>query len=450
MMRRYVFSAVCIALCLLFLTIAAVVSLVTGSMKDKGSIFRADLIRIAEGLQENDGSFVMGADAQTLYRQWFVWAMLIDQGGNVIWSDNLPEDFPTVYSAADVASFSGWYLQDYPVTVWQWQEGNLLVLGSEPDSLVRYKLVISSDVFNRMLHTIPILLVGYILASFMLAIFFAYRMFRRVKPVTSAIADLSKQKSICVPTGGLLDDIAKMLNQVSEELENQRSRLQSRDESRAEWIAGISHDIRTPLSMVMGYASQLEQDDTLSANHRKKASIICSQSHTIKNLVADLNLSSKLEYGWENAMLVKIPVAPLLRAVLAQYLNSGLASKYSLSLEIAPSATELHVQGNEGLLMRMLQNLINNSLLHNPEGCSIVVSLDCESACIRLCIADDGNGIIPFDLTRKHNESFAKREHGIGLSLVSKIAKIHHGSFFIQPNEPKGLRTIVLLPSSEA
>ena len=79
-------------------------------------------------------------------------------------------------------------------------------------------------------------------------------------------------------------------------LEQQRWNLEKRDTARTEWISGVSHDIRTPLSMVMGYADNLENDAALPEEARKQAGIIKEQSLKIKTLIEDLNLTSKLEY----------------------------------------------------------------------------------------------------------------------------------------------------------
>lgn len=450
MMYRYVFSAAGIALFLLFLTIAAFILYAYNIKDDERIISRMDLDHITDGLQEDNGSFILNDEAQTLYQQWFVWAMLLDENGNVIWSDNLPQEFSNTYSAHDIAAFSGWYLHDYPVTVWQWEDENLLVLGSEQDSQFRYKVRISSEVFNGFFNGIPVLFLCYVLASFLLAIFFAYRMFRRVRPVTNAISELSEQKPIDLPTGGLLNDISVMLNQTSQELQNQRRLLDARDQSRTEWIAGISHDIRTPLSMVMGYAAQMEEDNRLPQEYREGAAVIRIQSQMIKELVSNLNLSSKLDYGWNQAQKIQVPLTPLLRKIVTQYLNSGLDAKYSLSLEISDTASNVFIQGDENLLNRMLQNLINNSLLHNPKGCSVVVSLSFEDQCARLCIADDGIGVKPAAPSKKNNgDSPVPPEHGIGLTIVAKIAKVHNGSFSVEINHPRGLRAVILLPAND-
>ena len=109
----------------------------------------------------------------------------------------------------------------------------------------------------------------------------------------------STSSPVCIFIIGAISISVKAngINKTSERLIRQEADLNRRDSARTEWIAGVSHDIRTPLSLVMGYASQLEEDDNLPPEAREKAAVIRSQSERIKSLVSDLNLASKLEYA---------------------------------------------------------------------------------------------------------------------------------------------------------
>ena len=69
-----------------------------------------------------------------------------------------------------------------------------------------------------------------------------------------------------------------------------------RDRARTEWISGVSHDIRTPLSLVLGYSNLLEEQACTDEKIRKEASVIRQESLKIRDLIEDLNLTSKLEY----------------------------------------------------------------------------------------------------------------------------------------------------------
>ena len=86
---------------------------------------------------------------------------------------------------------------------------------------------------------------------------------------------------------GELEEIGNRINETSLQLKKQ-------NQARANWISGVSHDIRTPLSMIMGYADRISSSLNVEENARKQANIIKIQSVKIKNLVQDLNLVSQL------------------------------------------------------------------------------------------------------------------------------------------------------------
>ncbi|TKV35215.1 two-component sensor histidine kinase, partial [Citrobacter sp. TBCS-11] len=104
--------------------------------------------------------------------------------------------------------------------------------------------------------------------------------------------------------------------------------------ARANWIAGVSHDIRTPLSMVMGYAGQLESNPSLSLDEQHKVNIILRQSEKMKNLIKDLNLASKLEYNMQPINMEKINVAVLTRQVVVDFLNIKLDKDFPIKFEM--------------------------------------------------------------------------------------------------------------------
>ena len=97
------------------------------------------------------------------------------------------------------------------------------------------------------------------------------RLLKSVKPMVGGIQALSANEEVHIRKKGLLSELAVNINKTSDILQTQSRQLCKRETARANWIAGVSHDIRTPLSMVMGYAGQLESDVRLSEDNRQKA-----------------------------------------------------------------------------------------------------------------------------------------------------------------------------------
>jgi len=138
-----------------------------------------------------------------------------------------------------------------------------------------------------MLRKIPLFFLGIVVFD-LLILLFAYsyskaKISKNIEPIISSIAALSEGKRINLKLNGELSEIADSINKASNLINRQNT-------ARANWISGVSHDIRTPLSMIMGYAERIVNDKDVSSQIKEQATVISRQSIKIKNFVQDLNL----------------------------------------------------------------------------------------------------------------------------------------------------------------
>lgn len=364
-------------------------------------------------------------------REHRIWAMFLDLSGNIQWAVDLPDSIPDSFSIQDVALFSKGYLYDYPVFVWNMDEG-LLVLGYPKGSYMK----LTTNYFSEKAVQIIPLYFLLLLAANSFLIFAAYfwskkYIIKNTEPILSSIHSLANGQTCTVHINGELSEIADSLNHASFLLSRQ-------NEARANWISGVSHDIRTPLSMIMGYADRIANTTDATTDIQEQAEIIRRQSIHIKELIADLNLVSKLEYDMQPLELKPIRLSTLLRSYIADLLNLGLNEKYTFQMEIAPSAEAIQIDGDIRLIKRAIDNLVQNSIKHNADGCEITIALNHINCDLQLTIKDNGIGISPKkrkELEKPHymeclDERFDLR-HGIGLLLVRRIMQAHKGTMEI-------------------
>lgn len=413
-----------------------------------GQPLKYSISDISDGLINTDGTYALNVSAAALMDEQYAWAMLIDRDGQVIWNKNLPRDIPLHYTLTNVASFSRWYLNDYPVSVWEHPDG-LLVLGDPKNSIWKYNITSTEDTISH----IPGLLAGFLIlnvvAALALALFLGLWLYRKLKPLYNSITALPKKEPLTLPTGGVTGEVARILNETSVILSQQEKQLAHRDQARTEWIAGVSHDIRTPLSMVMGYASELENNPGLPAAEQDQARIIRQQSQRIKSLVSDLNLASKLEYHAQPMELARVSPAALIRSVAVDFINDGLSRPYSLSIDVSEESNGPILLCDQALIRRALTNLIDNSIRHNPLGCDIQLSVtkSMEGLVIKVC--DDGKGYPPELLENSGgvDESLLLGNHGLGLIIVRRIMKIHGGKAIFENLPQQGCTTSLIFTS---
>lgn len=404
---------------------------------------------VAAELTESDtGEFILSQRGKEILTERGAWAILVQDGtGEVIWhSENLPEDIPLHYTAAELADAAMGYIADYPTTYSEWG-GDILILG-HPKTM--YWKLLKNTFDYQMIANVPrtlLLVFGINLAAvFLIYMIVTSGVLRAVRPIVSGIEALSENEEIYIKEKGLLCDLAAAVNRVSERLKIQERALQKKEAARANWIAGVSHDIRTPLSMVMGYAGQLEEDPGLSEESRKKAGIIRLQSVKMKNLVNDLNLASKLEYNMQPFHMEKVNLVAVTRQAVVDVMNLDLEEKYPIVWDTAEELSTCMIRGDKDLIRRAVNNLLTNAQVHNPVGCMISAEVwqDAGKAWIR--IEDDGVGVTEEQLVKLKNTphymmsdgSTTEQRHGLGLMIVRQIVEAHHGEVVFEHGKNGG------------
>ena len=203
--------------------------------------------------------------------------------------------------------------------------------------------------------------------------------------------------------------------------------------------SGVSHDIRTPLSMVMGYAAQMEDDAELPDEARKRAQMIRLQSVKMKNLVNDLNLASKLEYQMQLLHMERISLAAVVRQTVAEFANLDFEEKYPICFEAKEGSGRGMIRGDKDLLCRAIGNILTNSQVHNPDGCGIMVETDAGDGAFVIRLEDDGIGIGEEELQKLQSTphymmsdgGVEEPRHGLGLLIVRQIVAAHGGTVLL-------------------
>lgn len=330
--------------------------------------------------QDGSGAWSMAENKAAELRERGCWAMLLDAAGEVIWSQDMPDGLPRAYTTAEAAVFARWYLFDWPVKVWT--VGDCLFVLAQPKGSVWKYLV-----------EMPTEQVGF--------------------------WPLWGMAMLAVNAGMLLGAAAFIT----------RRAARRRDEARSEWIAAISHDVRTPLSMVLGYAAALEDAPELTGEQRRRAGLIREKGEQLRGLISDLNLTNRLEYAMQPLKREWLAPAALVREAAANFLNEDPDGLHPVEVSISPEAEKTRLLGDRQLLSRMLENLIRNSVRHNPQGCAVRVVLSRRGCCLRLAVSDTGRGFLREQLKRLNRGEGTQDEsgHGLGLRIVRDVARAHGG-----------------------
>lgn len=412
---------------------------------------------VADKLQKTEGeSYVLPDDIADELEDSGVWAVFIDNNtGQVIWrTENLPGSVPMSYTFSDIAGLTRGYIDGYPTFTGEGENG-LAVLGYPKDSFWKhmwpswdYGLIedLPKMFFSMLGANVALIFVIYVAVN--------SRLLKSVKPIVSAIQALPSKEPERLKETGLMSELAVSINKTSDTLRSQSRQLRRKETARANWIAGVSHDIRTPLSMVMGYASQLEEDAALPFAARDKAAIIVKQSRRMKNLVNDLNLASKLEYDMQPIRLKEENMIALARQTAVDFMNMDHEGRYPIEWETDEEFTNCPVNVDRDLIKRALGNLIQNCINHNEQGCRIYIRVAKENGECKVTVSDDGVGADDEQIEKiNHAPHYmvcdgrtTEQRHGLGLLIVKQIAAVHQGTAMAGRSEQGGFLVEIRLP----
>ena len=442
---KYLLSFIGLILVLVILNIAIFAfTFYNAVSKDFGTISPQNMLKEVAAASSSNG---ITNEAEKMLTANSLWAMYLNTEGSCNWTVNLPEEIPTDYTIQDIALFSKGYLKDYPVFVWT-DESGLLVIGYPKNS---YMKITSNYYPIDAVRKIPLFFLA-ILVFDLAVLFLVYsrsktKISQNTEPIISSITALSEGKSINLSINGELSEIADSINKASDIISRQNT-------ARANWISGVSHDIRTPLSMIMGYAERIANDKDASNQIKEQAAIISRQSIKIKDLVQDLNLVSRLEYEMQPLQKENIRLSKLLRSYAIDLINSGLPDCYSLEVNISPDSENITIECDVKLITRAVNNLVQNSIHSNPDGCTIILSLQVSENKLLVTVQDNGIGISAEKLEEMKNkphymESTDDRldlRHGLGLLLVRQIVEAHHGEMTVESKFREGCWTGMYFP----
>ena len=219
-----------------------------------------------------------------------------------------------------------------------------------------------------------------------------------------------------------------------------------------DFVTNVSHDLRTPVTILRGYAETLAEDQaTMSPEDRarftqKIVSSIGRLQGLVEGLLALASLESSQDVRREPGAL-HVAAREVAVEFAARWKAAGV--KLELQLEAADGGAADPVQAR-----RLVQNLIDNALAHAAGMSRLIVSTRDTPSGVELTVEDDGAGVTPADLPRlfdrfyRTDKSRRAGGSGLGLSIVRQVAELHGGSASVEPAQPKGLRITVTLPAA--
>lgn len=252
----------------------------------------------------------------------------------------------------------------------------------------------------------------------------------------------------------LYKEILADLISLADTLESAKTESSRLELSKRNWINGISHDLKTPLSYIIGYSALLKNQEYTWEKEESDNFLaeIYEKGKYIEQLVGDMNLIYNIEAHQTELPLHReaLDLVPYLQKLTADISNNPEAASYFFSIHSGEKS--LWLEADPRLLYRAFQNLLINAVHHNQKGTGIKIEILKSDNSAKVLISDNGAGLTPA-LVDMINESCSFQNNassytgkGLGLGIAKSIIKAHDGIMSVDSSPGSGTAFCISLP----
>ncbi len=228
------------------------------------------------------------------------------------------------------------------------------------------------------------------------------------------------------------------------------------DAVRRDFVANVSHELKTPLTSIAGYAETLAGEAAPGADTERFARTIVSNARRMQRLVDDLLDLSRIESGHWQPAPQRVDLAALAREAWAPFVERARERRVDFAADVAGAEP---IAADPDALRQVLTNLFDNALRHTPAGGRIAVSAEpaARGAGVTIAVADTGSGIAPEHLPRIFERFYRadpgrSRDEGgtgLGLAIVKHLVEAHGGRVEAHSTVGKGTTILMSFPALE-
>ncbi|WP_339740242.1 HAMP domain-containing sensor histidine kinase [uncultured Sunxiuqinia sp.] len=328
--------------------------------------------------------------------------------------------------------------------------GYIYIVLASQDYVSASQAVLGSYILGLSIRSVITILI----ISALVGLLAFYVITRKLNPIIEGINQFREGKlstRIAVKNEGELDRIGSVFNEMANTIEQNIQELKGVDNLRRELISNVSHDLRTPVASIQGYAETLllKKDSLRPEEQEKYLEVIYKSCGRLKKMVEDLFELSKLQAQQIKPHPEPFSIAELVYDIANKY--RIISQKKGISVNTVIAKDVPLVEADISMIDRVLQNLIDNAVKFCREGDTINIEIDTkDQGKVEVRVVDSGPGIKQEDLDHVFQRYYKAREDqhstGLGLAIVRKMVELHHSSIRVFSQFGKGTTFTFELP----
>lgn len=454
---RFLLSVLSIVIIVIFVNTAILIGLLSYQLSNHYDGVQAtteeDFVRdFQKYIEISNGTPSVNEEGLQRLRKRNAWIQLLDVNGQVLESNFAPDKAQSHYAPIDLIQVYKYQEIDADTTVYVGSKDDVsYLIGIKSSGTTRLVMHFSGSSVLQFIGKFGLFIViADLLVATLVGWLFGRTLTKPLYALIERIRHLKNREHLPSKMhGGVYKPVFENLKEVSRELaahEQERKRLEM---MREEWISNVSHDMKTPLASIRGYAELLNDGKMTPGEQTEYAQIIEKQSLHMQDLLDDLNLTMRLRHQQLPLSLTEVNMVQFIREIVIDTLNTPQYEQANIEFNATKDVIKYHI--DEHFMRRAVMNFLHNALLHNPSDVAVNVLVDDTS----ITISDNGKGISAEDLEhifeRYYRGTNTEQTHGTGLgtAIARDIIEAHGGTVTITSEEQQGTTVSIQLKEGE-
>ncbi|MFI8710046.1 sensor histidine kinase [Bacillus sp. NPDC077411] len=414
-------------------------------------------LEFGEKIQFKNGNIFIEETEISKLKKYSSWLQVLDENGTEVFNSRKPESVPNHYTPGEIVYYhkNSRALGGYTIFLGMVEnEGKKwsYIMAFPDDKVAKFSFNFNPEtIVGDFLKIFISSIIAFVVIASIVGYLFSVKLTNPILNILEGIKSLSQGNySKKFLSKGIYKDVYSSLNNLSDALKTNELERKNTEKVREEWIANITHDIKTPLASIKGY-SEVILDSDYKLTHEDIVSyveIILNKSNYMDSLVEDLKLTYQLKNSHTHLNKKDENLVDILRETIIHILNHPKFETVEINFE--PKQENIIFRCDSTVLQRAFTNLIFNAVVHNKEHTKVWVRISRKEHII-IEIEDNGNGIRQKDLEklferyyRGTNTGEVHKGSGLGMAISKQIIEVHGGTIHVNSNLNRGTKVFVI------
>lgn len=396
-----------------------------------------------------------------LLRQYDLWVQILDENGNEILNYGTDADTKSSYSTMDLLNIaSGKNNDEETIFIGTYSDENTQwnYLIGFPINITKVSMYMNGDHFTSGKRVVVPILFGSFIFTLFAGFIYGLWITKKMRKITKSVVEIASRTYLPIEKSGVFSDVYESLNCLDNEIRLSDSMKENTERMREEWIANITHDLKTPLSPIKGYAELLSdsQYEINSEDVRRYGCLIQKNTNYVEDIINDLKLIYQIDNGMIPIHMSEENISRQLKEIVIDLLNNPEYAERDI--EYTSDENDIYMKLDITLFHRAMNNLIINAMVHNTLDTKISISIKKIERMnsndeISIRVRDNGKGLTEEEQDnlfsryyRGTNTEMETEGTGLGMAIVKQIVELHDGKINIESVKNEGTSILVSFP----